>query len=134
VELQNTGQPTSRFQKVFHFLTLFASSSTLICCALPALLVALGAGSVMASLVSHVPGFIWLSTHKLYVFLFATVMLALSGYGQWHSRKTACPIDPNQRDACQSGKKWSLYIYFFSLACYLVGGFFAFIAPRILFA
>lgn len=32
-------------------LSLFASSSTLVCCALPALLVALGAGAALSSLV-----------------------------------------------------------------------------------
>jgi len=36
-------------------LTLFGSLGTLLCCALPALLVSLGAGAVMASLVTNVP-------------------------------------------------------------------------------
>ena len=45
--------------------SLFASSSTLICCALPALLVALGAGAALSSLVSAVPQLVVLSEHKL---------------------------------------------------------------------
>jgi hypothetical protein len=36
-------------------LSLFASSSTLICCAIPALLVSLGAGAALASLVAVFP-------------------------------------------------------------------------------
>ena len=121
----------TRAQKIFDFLTLFSSSSTLLCCALPALLVTLGAGSVMASIVSYFPAFIWLSTHKLYLFLFATIMLVLSGITQWQSRQQTCPIEPNAQDACQTSKKWGTALYFFSLACYLVGGFFAFIAPHL---
>lgn len=124
-------KPRTRVQKFFDFLTLFSSSSTLLCCALPALLVTLGAGSVMASIVSYFPAFIWLSIHKLYVFLFATIMLALSGVAQWQGRQQACSTQPNTHEACQSSKKWGLALYFFSLACYLVGGFYAFIAPHL---
>ena len=64
--------------KVIDFLTLFTSASTLFCCALPALLVTIGAGSVMAGLVSNVPQLIWLSKHKTLVFVFAGSMLLLS--------------------------------------------------------
>ena len=45
-------------------VSLFASSSTLVCCALPALLVAVGAGAALSSLVSAVPQLVWLSEHK----------------------------------------------------------------------
>lgn len=128
--LSINAKPRTRVQKFFDFLTLFSSSSTLICCALPALLVTLGAGSVMASIVSYFPAFIWLSIHKLYVFLFATMMLIISGVAQWQGRQKACSIKPNTQEACESSKKWGLTLYFFSLACYLVGGFFAFIAPH----
>jgi len=55
--------------RLVDFLTLFTSASTLICCALPALLVAIGAGSVMAGLVSNVPQLIWLSKHKVKISL-----------------------------------------------------------------
>ena len=37
------------------FLSLFTSTGTLICCALPALLVSIGAGAVMAGLIEAVP-------------------------------------------------------------------------------
>ena len=41
--------------KSVNFLSLFASSSTLICCALPAMFVALGAGASFAALVTNFP-------------------------------------------------------------------------------
>ena len=119
-------------KKLLDFLTLFSSASTLICCALPALLVALGAGSVMASLASNVPGLIWISAHKMQVFIFAGIMLTFGGILQYRARNMACPIDPDKAKACGKGRKWSRIVYFFSLTIYLIGGFMAFIAPKLI--
>jgi|TARA_Y100000385_G_C13008067_1_gene600388 hypothetical protein len=119
-------------RKFFHFLTLFSSLSTLLCCALPATLVAIGAGSVLASIVSNVPGFIWISQNKLGVFIFAGCMLTLGGIMHWRTKNLACPIDEKKANACQTGKRWSVYIYFFSLTLFFIGGFFAFVAPYLI--
>ena len=54
-------------QKV-NILSLFTSGSTLICCALPATLVAIGSAATLASLVSSFPQLIWISEHKALVF------------------------------------------------------------------
>ena len=43
------------------------------------MLVALGAGAALSSLVGALPQIVWLSEHKLPVFLGAGVMLALAG-------------------------------------------------------
>lgn len=116
-------------KKLINFLTLFTSTSTLICCALPALLVALGAGSVMAALVSHLPGLIMVSINKIPIFIFAGIMLTLGGYLQWRNRFEPCPVDSVQAEACMKSRRVSLIIYIVSLSLYLIGGFFAFIAP-----
>jgi len=58
--------------------SLFASSGTLVCCALPALLVALGAGAVLSSLVSVFPQLVWLSEHKEGLFIVAGVGVGLT--------------------------------------------------------
>lgn len=118
--------------KIVDTLTLFSSATTLICCALPATLVMIGAGSVMASLASNVPGLIWVSAHKMQFFSFAAVMLALGGWLQWHARTLPCPIDPKLAASCMRTRRNSKYVYFFSLTIFLIGGFFAFIAPRLL--
>jgi len=109
--------------------TLFASSGTLVCCALPALLVALGAGAALSSLVAAVPQLVWLSEHKEALFLAAGLMLAASGALQWASRSAPCPVDPGLRDACLRTRRTSLRLYWLSLAVYLVGGWFAFVQP-----
>ncbi|MBI2768156.1 MAG: hypothetical protein HYX47_00905 [Burkholderiales bacterium] len=108
--------------------TLFASSGTLLCCALPAALVAIGAGAALSSLVSAVPQLVWVSEHKEAVFVFAGVMLAASGALQWFNRNAPCPTDPRLRDACLRTRKTSLVVYGLSVAIYLVGGWFAFAA------
>jgi hypothetical protein len=113
-------------------ISLFTSSGTLICCALPALLVALGAGAVLSSLVSAVPALVVLSEYKEAVFIFAGVMLAISGWLQWQSRFAPCPIDPQLRDACLRTRKTSAWIYGISVVIFLVGGFFAFVLPNFL--
>ncbi|MES2952616.1 MAG: hypothetical protein V4858_29155 [Pseudomonadota bacterium] len=111
--------------------SLFAASGTLVCCALPALLVALGAGVALSSLVSVFPQVVWLSEHKAAVFGFAGVMLVASGALQWHGRSAPCPTDPTLRDACLRTRKTSRWIYGISVLFYLVGGWFAFVQPWI---
>ena len=109
------------------WLTLATSASTLLCCALPALLVAIGAGAVLASVVSAVPQLVWVSEHKNEVFVIAGVMLATAGAMQWRARSLPCPIDPALAQTCTRSRKISLMVYLFSVAIFLIGGFFAFV-------
>ena len=67
-------------------LSLLFTSGTLVCCVLPATLVLIGAGSVMASLVSTVPALVVLSQHKALVFTLAGVGLLLAGLALWRPR------------------------------------------------
>lgn len=117
--------------KFFTYLTLFSSAGTLICCALPALLVSIGMGAVLAGLAGNVPGLIWISEHKPEVFTFAGVMLALNGFWLYRNRNAPCPIDPQLRDACISGRKFSARVYILSVVIFLIGSFFAFVAPQL---
>lgn len=116
---------------VLSYFSLFSSFSTLICCALPALLVSLGMGAVVAGTVSQFPSLIWLSENKDGVFVFAGSLLALNGFLLWKGRNAPCPIDPQLRMACIRGRKWSRIVYFFSLGLFAVGIFFGFLAVEI---
>jgi hypothetical protein len=110
-------------------LSLFASSSTLVCCALPALLVALGAGAALSSLISVFPQVVWLSEHKEALFAFAGLAMVASGALQWRNRNAPCPTDPALRRACLKTRKMALRVYGFSVPLYLIGGWFAFVQP-----
>ena len=109
--------------------SLFASSSTLICCALPALLVGLGAGATLSSLVSVFPQIVWLSDNKAFLFIAATALTVASGILQWRNRAAPCPTDPTLRQACLSTRRTSLRFYGVSVAVLLVGAWFAFVQP-----
>jgi len=111
------------------FLSLFTSGGTLICCALPALLVSVGAGAAMAGLVGTFPQIVWLSEHKVPLFIVAAVMLALAGAMQWRARSLPCPADPALAAACTRTRKVSLGIYLLSLLTFAIGGLFAFALP-----
>ena len=113
-------------------VSLFASSSTLICCALPALLVSLGAGAALASLVAVFPQIVWISEHKEAIFLISSALMVAGGVMQWRNRFAPCPTDPDLRNACLKTRRTSLRIYWVSLALLVVGGWFAFIQPLIL--
>lgn len=112
-------------------LTLFASMSTLLCCALPALLVSIGAGAVLIGLVSAVPQLVWLSEHKIALFTFAGVMLTSSGILRYRNRNAPCPADPMKAKACARLRRISGIVFYISATCYVIGFFFAFIAARL---
>ena len=112
-----------------NILSLFTSGSTLICCALPATLVAIGSAATLTSLVSNFPQLIWISEHKPLVFGIAGTMLAIAGYLQWQARNAPCPADAALAAVCSKTRKNALRIYWLSVAIFGVGVFFAFVAP-----
>lgn len=112
-------------------LSLLTSGSTLVCCALPALLVSIGAGATLAGLVSAVPQLVWLSGRKTEVFSIAGAMLAVAGAMQWCARHAPCPLDPALAAACTRTRRLSLGTYLFSVAVYAVGVVFAFVLPAL---
>ena len=112
-----------------NLLSLFTSGSTLICCALPATLVAIGSAATLTSLVSNFPQLIWISEHKPLVFGMAGTMLAIAGYLQWQARNAPCPVDAALAAVCSKTRKNALRIYWLSVAIFGVGVFFAFVAP-----
>ena len=109
---------------------LLASSVTLVCCVLPAVLVALGAGATLVGLVGAVPQLVWLSEHKALVFGAAASMLALAGVALWRSRALPCPADAALERACRRLRNFSATLYALALLAFCVGCTFAFVLPR----
>lgn len=117
------------YKKTFPLFILLSSTSTLVCCVLPALFVTFGFGATFASLVANVPQLVWLSENKLGLFIFAAFMLALGGLMQWRARNEPCPIDPEVARACMKTRRWSLGFYIFSVIIYFIGFAFAYLLP-----
>jgi len=118
-------------KKVLPFATLFFSLSTLICCALPALFVMLGAGAAFASLLGVFPQLIWFSENKAFVFAVAGVLLFANLLLRTFVPQQ-CPVDPKLGVECVRAQRVSGLILYFSIGVYLIGGFFAFVAPLLL--
>ena len=120
--------PNNTASGIVSTLALFGSFSTLFCCALPALFVSLGAGAALIGIVSTFPQLIWLSEHKKALFIFAGIMITVSGISRYISRNAPCPADPAKARSCKRLRKISLAVFLFSVLMYGVGFFFAFIA------
>jgi len=113
-------------------LSLFTSGATLICCALPALMVSLGMGAALAGLTTNLPQLIWLSQHKGPLFSIAALLIVLAGIMMVRARRLPCPTDPQQARTCTRLRRISWGIYGFSVLCFTAGFFFAFIAPYLM--
>ena len=110
---------------------LLASTGTLVCCVLPAVMVSLGAGAALAGLVTAVPELIWLSERKGLVFGVAAVSLAVAGALLWQARSAPCPADARLAAACARLRRWSNGLYVFSVLATATGAIFAFVLPAL---
>ncbi len=109
------------------WLTLFASTGTLICCALPIIFVSLGFGATVAALTSSFPFLITLSLHKVWIFAFSGAMLVLSGWLMYRPGRS-CPTDSEQGRICHTSQTWNRRLYWSSLVIWGIGFFAAFLA------
>jgi hypothetical protein len=107
-------------KKLLSVVALFGSVSTLVCCVLPALFVALGFGATFASLVGSFPQLVWFSEHKALVFG-GTALLLIAAFIV-DRRRRACATE-----ACETLKGWSHTLLLISVGLYLVGFTFAFL-------
>lgn len=110
----------------YSWLILFTSMGTLLCCALPILLVTLGMGAVVASTVTALPWLVPLTANKIWVFVGSGVLLAFSGWLMYRSGR-ACPTDPEMARLCERTQVWNRRVYWVSVAIWCVGIFFAYL-------
>jgi len=109
-------------------LILFASTGTLICCAIPILLVSLGMGAVVASLASNVPFLITLSQHKEWMFAGTAFLLLFSGWMLYRPGRV-CPADPELGMLCAKAHKWNVRFYWGSAIIWCIGFVTAYLLP-----
>src|SRR3954469_10860195 len=103
----NLSAPRARRSGLLNYLSLFTSLSTLLCCALPSLLVLLGLGATVASVLSSVPWLVSLSRHKAWTFSISGTLIALSFFTTYYLApklgKRACEAD--DPGACEEASK-----------------------------
>ena len=110
--------------------SLLTSSSTLFCCALPAIFVMLGAGASFASFISVFPFLITLSVYKIELTLFAFSMMGVAGYLNYRASFAPCPVDPEQGRKCMLLRKRSRLIFYVSSGILTTTTFFTYVIPE----
>ena len=109
---------------------LLASSTTLVCCVLPAVMVSLGAGAAVVGLITTFPQLIWLSEHKAAVFGIATALLVLSGMLLVWAHRLPCPVDSDLGRKCMQLRQISARLYAVSVGLLILSSIVAFVLPR----
>lgn len=110
---------------------LLASSTTLVCCVLPAVMVSIGAGAAVVGLITAFPQLIWLSEHKAAVFGIATALLVVSGLLLAWARRLPCPVDSDLGRKCMQLRKIGARLYAVSAGLLALSSIFAFVLPWI---
>ena len=110
-------------------ISLIASSTTLICCALPALFVAIGAGATLASLINIFPQLIMISENKVAISIVTLLILLISGILIKKADSLPCPVDPELKSICIKTRKRSKALYYASIFIFLSASFFTYLLP-----
>ena len=119
-------------ERTANFFSLFASSSTLICCALPSLFVVLGAGASFASLLTVFPFLIVLSQYKLAISFTAFTTIALAGFAHYQTAHLPCPADPELGRACLQSRRRARLVYYVSVIIFAFATILTYLVPRVI--
>jgi hypothetical protein len=130
--MTGTGNKTS--SAILSYFSLFSSLGTLLCCALPSLLVLAGLGATVASALSALPWLVALSRHKNWTFAISGVLIAAGFVNVYYIapqlRKQEC--SPEKPEACETTSRLSRFLLWISAAIYVAGFFVAFLLGLIL--
>jgi len=128
--------PTSGGEsRVLAYLGLFSSVGTLFCCALPSVLVLLGLGATVASVLASAPWLVVLSRHKAWMFATSGALVAVNFYYVYRvvprilARRGACAADD---PACARASRASRVLLWLSTLLLLIGFSVAYVLPALL--
>jgi len=104
--MTTAASPKQRTSSLLSYFSLFTSLSTLLCCALPSLLVLAGLGASVGSMLSALPWLVALSKHKQWTFGISGALIVLNFLNMYVGasklRGQAC--DP-ENSACLRSKQ-----------------------------
>jgi len=126
---------TTRRSAVLTYFSLFTSVSTLLCCALPSLLVLFGLGASVASMLAFTPWLVVLSRHKPWTFSISGALIGLSFLNSYYfiprlQGGAVCAVDDGS--VCQDTSRVSKVLLWISAGVYAVGFFVAYALGPIL--
>lgn len=120
------------------YVSLFTSLGTLLCCALPSLLVLIGLGATVATVLSAAPWLVSLSRHKGWVFAVSGTLIAANFLyvylfaPRWRAQGAACA--PDAPTACDTAGRVSRVVLWVSASLWITGFLTAYVLGRILLA
>ena len=129
-------QTRAQADGILGYLSLFTSFGTLLCCALPSLLVLVGLGATVASVVTAAPWLITLSRHKEWTFTIAGLLITANFFyvlllaPKLRATNQTCPVD--QPNACNTASRMNRWILWVSAGIYLAGFFSAYLLGPLL--
>ena len=97
---------------------LVASVGTLLCCVLPSLLVLAGLGTTVAAVTTNVPGLVWVSRHKGWVFLAAGAFIVGS---RLYNERVAPRVTVEGGSCPPALGRWTRRAWWLSVVLYGVG-------------
>jgi mercuric ion transport protein len=128
-------QNPERRSAMLSYFSLFTSVSTLLCCALPSLLVLFGLGASVASTLAFTPWLVALSRHKVWTFSISGTLIGLSFVNMYcfvPRLKGGDVCDVDDGSACRDASRASKVLLWVSAAIYAVGFFVAYALGPIL--
>jgi mercuric ion transport protein len=130
----NTVAKSSVSSSLLSYFSLFTSVGTLLCCALPSLLVLAGLGASVASTLTSLPWLVTLSKHKQWTFAVSGVLISLSFLNMYYlaPRLQANACAPDNPSTCDQASKFSKVLLWVSAGIYIVGFFSAYLLGPIL--
>lgn len=124
-----------REQRALGYFGLFTSVGTLLCCALPSLLVLVGLGTTVASVLASAPWLVALSRHKSWVFATSAIVIAGNFYYVYRvaprllARSGACAVDDPM---CARATRTSRIVLWTSAVLLFIGFAVAYVLPLVL--
>jgi hypothetical protein len=118
------------------YLSLFTSVGTLLCCALPSLLVLLGLGATVGAILSAAPWLVTLSHHKRWVFTVSGILIAASVIQVYGIspivKRTDEVCSPDDPSSCETASRFSRVVLWIAATLYTTGFFVAYVLGPIL--
>src|SRR4051812_19928876 len=139
--MEKAAAETRRLPAWWSFASLFTSVGTLLCCALPSLLVLLGLGATVASFLAAAPWLVALSHHKRIVFGVSGALIATNFYYTYwlaprlqaaRLQREGIACSPSDPEACAVVGRFSRAVLWLSAGLWICGAFVAFALGPIL--
>lgn len=130
----NVRTESGKRSALLNYFSLFTSVGTLLCCALPSLLVLFGLGATVVSMLSFLPWLVTLSRHKPWTFAISGLLIGLSFLNMYviaprlRANEACVPGDT----ACGEASRISKVVLWVAAAIYAVGFLVAYVLGPLL--